>query len=63
MNQLLTDEAYIRKLLVSWSREVQLFEVGRGLFRCQCGSDWHVTVGRDDRVRCGGCKTIHFIEI
>lgn len=50
------------KVLKMWSREVVLFFVDRGPYRCECGADHQVTVGRDDRVRCPGCNQVLMIE-
>lgn len=60
---LIVDDAQKQKILTSWSREVQLFVLEKGPFRCECGCDYQVTAGRADRVRCPKCKTLHLVEL
>jgi DNA-directed RNA polymerase subunit RPC12/RpoP len=61
---MLTD-AETKKILLTWSREVQLLqtEVGMTIFRCVCGLDYQQTVGRLDRVRCPKCNSLYHVEV
>jgi hypothetical protein len=58
-------EADAKKVLLTWSREVQLFQtdVNMTLFRCVCGLDYVQTVGRLDRVRCPKCNALYHVEV
>lgn len=57
------DVVNIKKVLASWSKEVELFILGHGPFRCSCGCTFQVTAGHADRVRCGSCKELLMVEI
>ena len=59
------DEA--RRIMRSWSREVELTLDGDVKVLCMatpgCLTDYFVTAGRDDRVRCPRCKTLYMVEL
>lgn len=61
---LIVDDAQKQRILSSWSREVQLFVLEKGPYKCEvCGCDHAVTAGRPDRVRCPKCKTVLMLEL
>lgn len=62
----ITDPKQVEKTLASWSREVELTVDGVTKFRCTtaaCESEYFVTAGRADRVRCPKCKTLYMLEV
>jgi len=56
------DETQRKLILESWSREVVLILDDKP-YQCKCGCVFQMTAGRADRVRCGKCKELLFIEL